>query len=194
MAAHTLPFIPCARHQSDPTAVTLTATNAVRESIFRLARLAQLGRQNTHQTCRVCDLEANVVSGVAALRRPSARTHQAGVRGPTLTPRLGALLALAAAASMLAACGGSDPTLTSEESAKVADYRASIGQVVLDGREPERAQEGVAYMVKLCKAKPDATYDAGHEGEMTVRDVAADEAETLKGYRDAWAQRLRGCG
>lgn len=184
---HSSSVIPCVRrHGPDHGTVTLTATK--HESAFRLGHIAQVPASTPCKECPVGDhVEYRRVRAHAL--RPPAQPRQAGARGPTL----GRILAGAATMLLVAGCGGSStPKLTSEESYRVADGRASINQVVLDGSEPDRAVAAVGYMVKLCKTKPDATYQAGKpEGDMTVSEVAADEAETLKGYHDAWALRLR---
>lgn len=96
------------------------------------------------------------------------------------------MLLAVVAAVVLGACGQSGtPVLSIQEKAKVADAEATLNAVVLDGRDPGHARKSLQVMLGLCKAKADALYD-----RRTVAEVAADEAESLRGYRTSWAGQL----
>lgn len=95
---------------------------------------------------------------------------------------------LIAACLLLASCGGSSgPTLTADEQLGVAKAREAFSYTVLNSSQYQQTLEGVDYLIRLCRAKPEARYEID---DLTMRQVVEDGANTLEEYRPALASQL----
>jgi hypothetical protein len=82
--------------------------------------------------------------------------------------------------------------LTPNETTKVARVNLAFARTVLDGSEYGRTLNGVDYLIRLCRAKPDAIYQPGDKGEKrTMRQVVEDGANTLRQYQPDLAAQLQ---
>ena len=94
------------------------------------------------------------------------------------------------ACCLLAACGGDDTeTLTPEEELQVSSTRLAFTSTILDGSMYGKTLRGVDQLIRLCRDKPDAIYESG-DGDLTMRQVVEDGANTLQEYRPELAAQL----
>lgn len=113
------------------------------------------------------------------------------------------LVVLVGVAVAVAACGGSRPVataptptpapttprLTPEEGLKLAEYEYDFAKTALDESMQTETTSGVAFVIRLCRAKAAAVYDDTRE-KRTVMQFAEDAANTLRGVQPLLAASL----
>lgn len=106
-------------------------------------------------------------------------------------------------AAVLAGCGGgattprattptpapSRPALTSSERLRLAEYEFDFSSTALNGGHLDGTDDGVEFLIHLCRAKASAVYDDTRH-KRTVMQVAEDASNTLREYQSALAAKL----